>query len=932
MTADEGAALLASLPASAFEGITQNALQVGVTVARLPNNNGGTAGRIYRVSGNLFRCACADGWGGDNCELNVPCLHGVVRGSKCHCDWGYTGRDCSTAGFDPVPCVNGDVATSSVGGDAAVTRFTCACHAGWSGERCDVWGGRGSDSCFRGQWRANGSFCECDTLWAGEACDRYTCANGAVTLVDGTGLDVASAASFSDVTSQGIEASGDTAALLPPAGSSATPLADDATGGRTLRAREPLSVCVCHEGWSGPECSVHCRGACNYRGVLAACATNATEAGSGDGGSGSSSGSGSGSGLPDANPDGTTPLVVVIRPDNSALAFLPSDAATAVAPVAASAGTAGLGACVCEAPWTGSQCEALSVPRATVPAGANDDEELFTEVIVAYTEAGATQRRRMLSSERRGLVGASGTGDVFRLRIGLPAWAWPTASVAAVVGSASRVDEACDALLAEAAGGSASLAGDVLVSCLPVVLSVTVARPAGSAAASVPVSVAVTVSDSVRSALAASSDAFWYAVLVRVDAESVARRMRRGRLLQAGDASTLRAGFDSGTGTVTSADAAAFEGSDAAAATFGMAVLQPPEDERINLVTSSSASGPSSLSGGAIAGIIVGSLVALGVGVTIAAALVREKPLVEQPPPAPPGADVAGATSVMVAPAGAANSGDADASLEEEYDATGARRWRAPRPSLTGPPPNPALLGLSADVYGGSGARRARPSSASSHGSRRSAVAPETASGVDLATGVDGGPDDADVGAAESTRPPSRTSRPSSASSQRRRSEAAAHDDRHRPSSRSGGHRQRGDDGDDGDDDDRVDDDDDHRSVSSRASRSSRASSRSGEHRRERARRHSHAERRDGAGDEDGRPPRPDEARRRPSDPVSAAAVAPAPEPGSGAGRTPMRAPARLPPIVSPAVRRAPAGSGADDAVAAAVASAAEGGGDSSAT
>ena len=103
---------------------------------------------------NAYRCVCARGYSGTNCEHLVracdstPCLNDATctdlsrpdlvlpPAYQCHCAHGFAGRQCEqlydwcAAANDP--CRNGAVCRQEG------SEFGCECAEGWDGEVCDM--------------------------------------------------------------------------------------------------------------------------------------------------------------------------------------------------------------------------------------------------------------------------------------------------------------------------------------------------------------------------------------------------------------------------------------------------------------------------------------------------------------------------------------------------------------------------------------------------------------------------------------------------------------------------------------------------------------------------------------------------------------------------------------------------------------------------
>jgi Filamin/ABP280 repeat/EGF-like domain/Human growth factor-like EGF len=93
---------------------------------------------------NGFTCACAAGYQGDRCELEIddcasnPCQHGTCSdlglSYTCACSAGYTGGNCQTDIDECAaqPCQNSGTCTQGV------ASYTCACPAGFDGAQCQI--------------------------------------------------------------------------------------------------------------------------------------------------------------------------------------------------------------------------------------------------------------------------------------------------------------------------------------------------------------------------------------------------------------------------------------------------------------------------------------------------------------------------------------------------------------------------------------------------------------------------------------------------------------------------------------------------------------------------------------------------------------------------------------------------------------------------
>ena len=94
---------------------------------------------------NGYKCLCAPGMTGVNCDESIPqcsskpCKNNAecveVPGSyECKCKNGWTGRFCEVNRDDcsSQTCMNGGICRDKVDG------FTCECVAGYKGERCEI--------------------------------------------------------------------------------------------------------------------------------------------------------------------------------------------------------------------------------------------------------------------------------------------------------------------------------------------------------------------------------------------------------------------------------------------------------------------------------------------------------------------------------------------------------------------------------------------------------------------------------------------------------------------------------------------------------------------------------------------------------------------------------------------------------------------------
>ncbi|MFT3770417.1 MAG: FG-GAP-like repeat-containing protein [Minicystis sp.] len=165
--------------------------------AAAPCQNGGTC------SGTAtgYTCACAPGFTGQNCQINIddcagnPCQNGGactdgVNGYTCACAPGFTGQNCQTDIDEcaPAPCQNGGICTNQI------NAYTCACPAGFTGQNCEInIDDCAGNPCVNGSCSdgVNGYTCACSPGWTGQNCDvdidecaTNACQNGSV-CVDG---------------------------------------------------------------------------------------------------------------------------------------------------------------------------------------------------------------------------------------------------------------------------------------------------------------------------------------------------------------------------------------------------------------------------------------------------------------------------------------------------------------------------------------------------------------------------------------------------------------------------------------------------------------------------------------------------------------------------------------------------------------------------
>lgn len=108
--------------------------------AATPCQNSGTCA----ANGSDYTCACAPGFTGKNCEVDVddcassPCVNGDctdgVNQYTCACAPGFEGKNCEVDVDDCAtnPCLNGGTCADGV------NSHTCDCPAGFSGANCET--------------------------------------------------------------------------------------------------------------------------------------------------------------------------------------------------------------------------------------------------------------------------------------------------------------------------------------------------------------------------------------------------------------------------------------------------------------------------------------------------------------------------------------------------------------------------------------------------------------------------------------------------------------------------------------------------------------------------------------------------------------------------------------------------------------------------
>ena len=211
-------------------------------------------------------CVCAPGLAEDAsgaCTVEIDCVYGTVVGEKCQCTPGWSGDRCDVAFPEPIRCYHGRITESTVqvvvpsgptaGDVVGVTVHNCSCFDGWTGAQCDVFAGRGSDSCYFGvlstSQSTGQSYCKCDPLWAGPKCDIYTCLHGVAEQVL-VASDGSSQPPSTEVVPETVVTEG-----------GAVESTEANAGADTLQ-------CRCLDGWFGADCGTHCRQACNWRGTV----------------------------------------------------------------------------------------------------------------------------------------------------------------------------------------------------------------------------------------------------------------------------------------------------------------------------------------------------------------------------------------------------------------------------------------------------------------------------------------------------------------------------------------------------------------------------------------------------------------------------------------------------------------------------------------
>ncbi|CAB3985486.1 jagged-2-like isoform X2 [Paramuricea clavata] len=119
-------------------------------------------------------CRCYNGWKEPSCTECIPppnCVHATCTDPHvggCHCKANWTGQDCNVymdycSHFDP--CKNGNCLNNNV------HNFTCVCHSGWYGPKCER--SLCSPSCNRtNAVCASLGECSCKAGWTGPNCTQ----------------------------------------------------------------------------------------------------------------------------------------------------------------------------------------------------------------------------------------------------------------------------------------------------------------------------------------------------------------------------------------------------------------------------------------------------------------------------------------------------------------------------------------------------------------------------------------------------------------------------------------------------------------------------------------------------------------------------------------------------------------------------------------
>lgn len=430
-----------------------------------------------RQDGSVI-CKCAAGWGGSDgqsCDVRVPCVFGTVVGEMCSCMPGWSGADCSTPFPEPIRCFHGEATTTTVLVDpendgvlTEVESFECACEEGWTGDDCGTYVGRGSDACYFGvqvTGEDNEVACECDPFWAGERCDQFTCVHGLPSSVlqrtsdgksmawrpepflPGTGQNpgavLASQAEMgalpeavSGFVNEWLAGSADVSegavAAAGPGGDGSGSTATGQVAATDRAAFAEALQCRCVHGWGGPDCSTHCRAACNWHGTI--CADDVSQT---------------------AESAGASSLVQ---------------------------STSGEAQCACDDGYEGATCSDVVVPD---PEGldAAGDEDLLSVTREATYGATPEQQEELAGPAAAGGAAralllvrrAQSSADPFRVQVTRPAAGWRASGVRVSAGQSGMASSACaSASAARVASGKPETSGsaDEVVDCLPVAVTV----------------------------------------------------------------------------------------------------------------------------------------------------------------------------------------------------------------------------------------------------------------------------------------------------------------------------------------------------------------------------------------------------------------------------------------------------------------------------
>lgn len=558
------------------------------------------------INGEPAVCGCAPGWGGEDgrCDTEVPCVYGTIQGTKCQCMTGWSGDDCTTPFPEPITCFHGRivdevvpvvVATGPLAGTTRdVTVYSCDCFEGWLGTTCNEWAGRGSDRCYYGVYNEDAGHCECDPFWAGERCDVFTCLHGVVTTVvlneAGEELGTVSSPSAYDELR---EFEPTLESLITPDGRVLP------TGSHRITV---VQECRCVDGWYGSDCGTHCRSSCNWRGTV--CRSDS----------------------------GNTGASEVVDPGVS------------VPTLSATLGT--MGECVCDAPFTGAQCETETIPPPAGVADAPAEDSFSSTTDVSYAPSGsdaasfarALRSMSAVAAEAAEAVSTSASSgslragralqttatedNVFRVTLTQVAGAWRSRSIDIVAGQSAKTADACAfASAASVVGGNAVTNGepDELVACLPVAVDVQAilgAAEAAEFASGSPLVITVDVPESVRTRTVGTH---LYATLASSESSANPDAISTACVAGSGLA-TAAAGYRRSTGLITSTvcEAGVYHLQIMQPSVVNRALPPPSEDEE-------DVPGPEvkRLSAGEIAGIVIGSVV--GVAFIVAGALYGPK-------------------------------------------------------------------------------------------------------------------------------------------------------------------------------------------------------------------------------------------------------------------------------------------------------------------